>query len=76
MHAASPAAPRLIDRAFRWRGSGVSRLESFTDAVFAIVLALLFLRATPSETFAELEVAMSLTGCTDVRQAGRELLVG
>jgi hypothetical protein len=58
MHAASPAAPRLIDRAFRWRGSGVSRLESFTDAVFAIVLALLFLRATPSETFAELEVAM------------------
>jgi L-lactate dehydrogenase (cytochrome) len=25
---------------------------------------------------AELAVAMSLTGCTDVRRAGRELLVG
>jgi len=59
MHASAPApAPRIIDRHFRWRGSNVSRLEGFTDAVFAIVLALLFLRAAPPENFTELHAAM------------------
>lgn len=53
-----PPAPRFLDRHFRWRGASVSRLESFTDAVFAIVLALLFLRAVPPETFADLGAAM------------------
>lgn len=53
-----PASPRLLDRRFRWRGTDVTRLEGFSDAVFAIVLALLFLRAAPPETFADLNAAM------------------
>jgi hypothetical protein len=53
-----PPPPRLLDRHFRWRGQHVSRLEAFSDAVFAIVLALLFLRALPPENFAELGAAM------------------
>lgn len=55
---ASSTARRLIDPWFRWRGTSVSRLEAFSDAVFAIVLALLFLRSAPPETFADLVVAM------------------
>lgn len=54
----SAPAQRLIDPWFRWRGTSVSRLEAFSDAVFAIVLALLFLRSAPPETFRDLEVAM------------------
>jgi hypothetical protein len=50
--------PRRFDRHFRWRGTNVSRLEGFTDAVFAIVLALLFLRAAPPTNFDELDAAM------------------
>jgi hypothetical protein len=53
-----PAATRRLDRHFRWRATSVSRLEGFSDAVFAIVLALLFLRAAPPETFGELQTAM------------------
>ena len=53
-----PVAPRFFDRHFRWRSHSVSRLEGFTDAVFAIVLALLFLRAAPAENFTELRAAM------------------
>jgi uncharacterized membrane protein len=56
--ASIPTQPRLIDRHFRWRGTSVTRLESFSDAVFAIVLALLFLRAAPPETFTDLQAAM------------------
>jgi hypothetical protein len=57
---ASPSsrANQKIDRAFRWRGEGVSRLEGLTDAVFAIVLALLFLRSEPPDNFADLFTAM------------------
>jgi uncharacterized membrane protein len=55
---APPSVPRLIDRHFRWRGTAVSRREGFSDAVFAIVLALLFLRAAPPENFHELRAAM------------------
>ncbi len=36
----------------------MSRLEGFSDSVFAIVLALLFLRAAPPDTFADLKAAM------------------
>lgn len=60
-HAVTPSPPttrRLIDPWFRWRGTSVSRMEAFSDAVFAIVLALLFLRSAPPETFRDLEVAM------------------
>ncbi|MBZ0154203.1 MAG: DUF1211 domain-containing protein [Planctomycetes bacterium] len=53
-----PVSPRLFDRHFRWRGTSVSRLEGFCDAVFAIVLALLFLRAAPPENFTDLHAAM------------------
>jgi hypothetical protein len=53
-----PVAPRLLDRRFRWRGTSVSRLEGFCDAVFAIVLALLFLRSAPPENFSDLQAAM------------------
>ncbi len=56
--APAPTVPRRLDRHFRWRGTEVSRLENFCDAVFAIVLALLFLRAMPPESFRELQVAM------------------
>lgn len=55
---ATPVSPRRFDNHFRWRGTNVSRLEGFTDAVFAIVLALLFLRAAPPETFGDLKAAM------------------
>lgn len=53
-----PQPLRRLDANFRWRGGEVSRLEAFSDAVFAIVLALLFLRAAPPESFAELRAAM------------------
>lgn len=53
-----PEVSQLLDRHFRWRGREVSRLEGFSDAVFAIVLALLFLRAAPPETFADLKATM------------------
>jgi len=59
MPASSPSrANQVIDRAFRWRGEGVSRLEGLTDAVFAIVLALLFLRNHPPGSFEDLLAAM------------------
>jgi hypothetical protein len=53
-----PAAPRFLDRHFRWRGANVSRVEAFSDAVFAIALALLFLQATVPTSFDDLEAAM------------------
>ena len=49
-----PSGLRRLDRHFRWRGSDVSRLEAFTDAVFAMVLGLLFLRVMPTESFRDL----------------------
>lgn len=51
-------ARRFLDPDFRWRGTEVSRMEAFADAVFALVLALLFLRATPPENIGELKAAM------------------
>ncbi|MCA8954405.1 MAG: DUF1211 domain-containing protein [Planctomycetes bacterium] len=57
--APAPETVRRLDHGFRWRGErDVSRLESFSDAVFAIVLALLFLRSVPPESFFELDAAM------------------
>lgn len=53
-----PRARRLLDPNFRWRGSDVSRMEAFADAVFALVLALLFLRAQPPVDMAELSAAL------------------
>ncbi len=51
-------APRRLDRHFRWRGTETSRLEGFSDAVFAIALALLFLRSAPPQNFHDLKAAM------------------
>lgn len=49
---------RRLDRHFRWRGQQVSRLEAFSDAVFALVIALLFLQTTPPTDLASLAAAM------------------
>jgi Endosomal/lysosomal potassium channel TMEM175 len=53
-----PHARRLLDRHFRWRGLEVSRMEAFADAVFAIVLALLFLQSEPPANLDDLKAAM------------------
>ncbi len=53
-----PTGRRFLDRHFRWRGTEVSRTEAFADAVFALVLALLFLQTRPPENLGELRVAM------------------
>ncbi|HEX5054309.1 MAG TPA: TMEM175 family protein [Planctomycetota bacterium] len=55
---ATARGQRFLDRDFRWRGTDVSRMEAFADAVFALVLALLFLRATPPENIGELKATM------------------
>jgi hypothetical protein len=49
---------RFLDRGFRWRSHEVSRIEAFADAVFALVLGLLFLRAIPPETIGDLKATM------------------
>lgn len=54
----SSRANEKFDPDFRWRSQGVSRLEGLTDAVFAIVLALLFLNSSPPETLLELLATM------------------
>lgn len=56
----SPDRPprQWIDRHFRWRGRDVTRIEGLTDGVFAIVLALLFLRSEAPTNFDELGSAM------------------
>ena len=56
--ATAPQARRWLDRDFRWRGTDVSRMEAFADAVFAIVLALLFLQTKVPANFGELKAAM------------------
>jgi Endosomal/lysosomal potassium channel TMEM175 len=43
---------------FRWRGEDVSRIEAFTDAVFAFAVTLLVVSLEVPRTFEELLVAM------------------
>ena len=53
-----PSGRRFLDPHFRWRGTDVTRTEAFADAVFAIVLTLLFLQSKVPECLAELKAAM------------------
>jgi len=45
-----PHAPRLEPH-FRWRGTHVSRIEGFTDAVFAFAVTLLVVALEVPHTF-------------------------
>ncbi len=46
------------DRAFRWRGGDVSRLEGLSDAVFAFSITLLVVSLDVPQTFDELALVM------------------
>jgi uncharacterized membrane protein len=52
------ARRRVGDEGFRWRGKDVSRVEAFTDAVFAFAVTLLVVSLEVPKTFDELLVDM------------------
>lgn len=51
-------ANRLVDRHFRWRGGEMTRIEAFSDAVFAFALTLLVVALEVPHTFEQLADTM------------------
>jgi uncharacterized membrane protein len=47
-----------LDQRIRYRGLNQTRIETFSDAVFALAITLVILSSTVPETFAELRVSM------------------
>lgn len=54
----SPVRGLRGDRRFHWRGGQVSRLEAFSDAVFAFSLTLLVISLDPIQTVSALDEAL------------------
>lgn len=51
-------ANRMVDRHFRWRGGEMTRIEAFSDAVFAFALTLLVVALEVPHTFEQLADTM------------------
>jgi uncharacterized membrane protein len=57
-HAGQSKANLMVDKHFRWRSTEMTRIEAFSDAVFAFAVTLLVVALEVPHTFAELTNAM------------------